>query len=117
MGTTFLVFGADTIGKLLTSLGTRTLGDKIKGVMTARRMSRLVQTVDKIVEQLDDDLTGEGVGEHRKELLVTAICTRPQPLVDDPQQLVGPRRAKIKEHTSFRLCTATVSRGTDAHFS
>jgi len=101
MGATLLVFGADTIGKLLTSLGTRTLGDEIKGVMTARRMSRLVQdAVDKIVEQVDDYLTGERVDEQRKELLITAICTRLQPLVDDPQQLFAADLdgAKIFKH-------------------
>jgi hypothetical protein len=87
MSTTFFVLAADAIGKLLVSLGGRTLGDKLKGVMNERRMARLVQdAVDRIVEQMDQYLNNERLGEDRKGILLDAICAKLEPLVDDPQR-------------------------------
>ena len=83
----FLVFAGDLITKLTISLVGRSLGEKLKDIRTARRMSRMVEeAVDRIVQQIEEYLRVEKVTERRKQLLVKELCARLQPMVDDPQR-------------------------------
>src|ERR1035441_442855 len=83
----FFAFAAGVIGKLAISVSGRSLSEAIKDFRTQRRMERMVEdAVDRIVEQLDAYLTSEGVSEHRKEVLITALSAKLQPLADDPQR-------------------------------
>lgn len=82
-----LAFAADKVGGLVTSLGNKILGDKVKEVMTQRRMKRLVEdAVDRIIEQTDEYLRAENASEDHQIILITALCEKLQPLVDDPQR-------------------------------
>jgi hypothetical protein len=82
----FFAFAASAIGKLVTSLGARSLSDKIKEVRTERKMARLVDdAVDRIVERIDLYLSAERITDSRRELLVTALCSKLQPLAENPQ--------------------------------
>ena len=83
----FFAFAADNIGKVVVSLGTRSLGETLKDVKTERRMARLVQdAVDRIVEQMEGYLSAEKLTDERKEMIVRALCAKLQPLADDPQR-------------------------------
>src|SRR4051812_46800268 len=83
----FFAIAAGFIGKLATSLGAKSLGDKLKDIKTQRRMARMVDdAVDRIVEQVEEYLRAEKVNDQRKEILVAALCAKLQPLVDDPQR-------------------------------
>lgn len=93
----FFTIAADLITKLVVSLASRTLGETMKDAKNRRRMERLVaDSVDRIVEQAEGYLTGEKVSDHRKKILIMAICAKLQPLAEDPQaffasDLDGPR--------------------------
>ncbi|MFA6561370.1 MAG: NACHT domain-containing protein [Verrucomicrobiia bacterium] len=83
----FFSSAAGLIGKLTISLGARSLGEELKDMRTQRRMARLVEdAVDRIVEQVEEYLRAENVSDHRKNILITALCAKLQPLVDDPQR-------------------------------
>jgi hypothetical protein len=83
----FFATAAGYLGKLAMSLGTKSLGDKVKEIKTQRRMQRLVDdAVDRIVEQTEEYLRTENVNEHRKEILIASLCSKLQPLAEDPQR-------------------------------
>ena len=87
MSVTFFSLAADTIGRVVVSLGARSLGETLKDVKTERRMGRLVQdAVDRIVEQMDSYLRAEKLNDQHKEMIVRALCAKLQPLADDPQR-------------------------------
>jgi hypothetical protein len=84
----FLAFAGDKIVGLVTSLANKVLGDKIKTVLVQRKMKRLVEdAVDRIIAQSDEYLTTEGAGDQQKEVIITCLCEKLQPLVDDPQTI------------------------------
>ncbi len=83
----FFITAAGLIGKLVISIGAKSLGDRIKDVKTQRRMSRLVDdAVDRIVEQTEEYLKSEKVSDERKVILVKSLCEKLKPLADDPQR-------------------------------
>lgn len=83
----FFLLAADLVGKLVLSLGSRQLGDKLKDIRTQRRLKRLVDdAVDRIVGQTEEYLSAEKISGARKEILITALGEKLQSSVDDPQQ-------------------------------
>ena len=83
----FFAFAAGLVSKLVVSIGSRSLGDKLKDVKTQRRMARMVEdAVDRIVEQVEEYLRAEKLSDARKEILIASLCAKLQPLADDPQR-------------------------------
>lgn len=83
----FILFAAEKVAGLVTSLANKTLGDKVKDILTQRKMKRLVEdAVDRIIGQSDEYLTAEKASEPQKEILITCLCDKLQPLADEPQR-------------------------------
>ncbi|MES2466239.1 MAG: NACHT domain-containing protein [Verrucomicrobiota bacterium] len=83
----FLLFAADKVSGVVTSLGNKILGDKVKGIFLQRKMKRLVEdAVDRIVEQTDEYLRAEKADDSKKEILITCLCDKLQPLANEPQK-------------------------------
>jgi hypothetical protein len=98
----FLTFAADLIGKLVVSLGARSLSDQIKVKRTERILARLVESaVDRIVDQADGYLTNEKISDEGKEMLIVTLCARLEPLVAEPQRLFA---ANLDGRRIFEQC-------------
>lgn len=81
----FFSTAAELIGRLIVSLASRSLSDKIKEIRTERRMRRLVDdAVDRLVAQIEQYLNNENLDERRKELLISVLHRRLDELVEDP---------------------------------
>lgn len=84
---TFLAFAGDKITGVVSSLANKILGDKVKDFLLQRKMKRLVEdAVDRIVSQTDEYLRSENADDHGKEILITCLCDKLQPLADEPQK-------------------------------
>ena len=83
----FFATAAGIISKLAMGVGTRALTDTLKDIKTERRMARLVEdSVDRIVERMEEYLSAEKVNDERKTILMVALGSQLQPLVDNPQR-------------------------------
>src|SRR5688572_17346313 len=98
----FFAFAAGVLGDLVLSLAGNFLSDEIKEARLERRMKRLVdEAVDRIVERMEEYLTKEKLSEAKQQLLLTALRTKLEPLVQDPQRFFA---GNLDGATIFAQC-------------